>query len=101
MGRKIQTSGLHAVGEIDRAKIMSVLSAFYDKIERIVNNELLLRAHFKAHEKEGARRKHSAHLRLSVPGFEIAATAVGWNILTALQEAVSKLEREALKRVKR
>ena len=63
-------SHLPEVDEIDRAKIDAILSGAYAKLERILNNKLLLRAHFKDEQSAGARRKHFVQMHLSAPGLK-------------------------------
>ena len=100
MERKIQTSNLPDVDEIDRAKIDSTLETTYDKIAKIVGNNFILKANFKDIEKGGARKQHEVHLHISGPGFEVMAKETEWNLITALQKATSVLERETIKKVK-
>ncbi len=101
MERNIQVSNLPDVDEIDKAKIDLALSSSYDKLAKVVNNRVLLRAHFKAYKKQGSRKKHSVQLHLSVPGVELVASESDWNLITALQKALSNLEREAIEKVKK
>ena len=100
MDRNIQLSNLPEVDEIDRAKVDSILAKCFDKLERVLNNEIHLKAHFKDFQKAGSRKNHSVQLHLSLPGIGLSASETDWNLLTALQNAVSKLEREALKKAK-
>ena len=99
--RNIQLSKLPDVDEIDRAKIDSILEACYDKIQIRVNNVVLLRAHFKEYEQSGLRKKHEVQMHLSFPGLELASHATNWNLITALQQAVSKLVREESKKIEK
>tara|TARA_Y100000310_G_scaffold313654_1_gene362253 strand:+ start:11968 stop:12273 length:306 start_codon:yes stop_codon:yes gene_type:complete len=101
MERNIEVSKLPEVDEIDRAKIDASLAACFDKITRLSNNVVLLKAHFKDFGKEGLKKQHLVHLHLSVAGFELAAEATDWNLITALQEAISNIERETIKKMKK
>lgn len=101
MGKNIQIADLPDVDSIDKAKIDSTLANCYDKLQKFLNNEMLLKAHFKEHEVTGKRRKQSIHLHLSAPGIKVIASETGWNLITTLQKAVSTLERETVKKVKR
>ena len=100
MNSNIQMSHLPEVDEIDRAKIDAILSGAYAKLERILNNKLLLRAHFKDEQSAGARRKHFVQMHLSAPGLELASSGSDWNLITALQKAVEAIEKETVKAVK-
>ena len=98
--RNIKLSNLLDVDEIDKAKLDSVLANTYDKLARIVNNTILLRANFKSSTKGGARKHYEIHLHLSIPGIEVVSSSTDWNLLTALEEAALKLEKESIKKMK-
>ncbi len=98
--RNIQVANSPNVDEIDKAKINLSLNKCYDTLYGIVNNKMLLKVHFKEDEATGARKKHSVNLHLSIPGVEVTAVGLGWNLITALQEAIETLERETIKKVK-
>lgn len=99
MDRKIQMSKLPDVDGIDRAKIENSLTKSYDKLQRLLNNDIFLKAHFKDFQKAGSRKNHSVQLHLSLPGIELSSSATDWNLITALQEALENLEREAEKKI--
>jgi ribosome-associated translation inhibitor RaiA len=97
--RKIQISKLPKVDEIDRAKLDGSLAKSYDKLKKLLNNDIFLKAHFKDFQRAGSRKNHSVQLHLSLPGLELSSSATDWNLITALQEALGKLEREAEKKI--
>ena len=99
--RKIEVSNFPELDSFEKSKAETSLKAAFDKIEEIVHNEILLHVHFKRHETEGKRTKHSVHLKLSLPGRPVIATESGWNPVTVLQKALKTLEREIIKYVKR
>jgi len=100
MERNIQIVHLPDIDAIQKSRIDSALSGCYDKLQRIASNELLLKAHFKQHESDGKRTKYSVHLHLLLPGIGAVASETGWNLLNVLQDAVAKLERESIKKLK-
>jgi len=100
-GRRIEASNLPDLDSFEKSKVESALILSFDKLQRIANNELLLRAHFKQHETEGKRIKHSVHLKLAIPGKTLVSSESGWNHVNVLQKALKALEREATKSVKR
>ncbi len=91
-------SKLPEVDEIDRAKIEASLTKSYDRLQKLLNNDIFLKAHFKDFQRAGSRKNHSVQLHLSLPGIELSSSATDWNLITALQEALGKIEREAEKR---
>ncbi len=100
-GRKIEASNLPEVDSFDKSKIESALILSFDKLQKITNNEMLLHAHFKQHETDGAKTKHSVHLKLTIPGRTFVASETGWVLVSILQKALSVLERETVESVKR
>ncbi len=99
--RKIDASNLPELDSFDKSKVESALILSFDKLQKITNNEMLLHAHFKQHESEGAKTKHSVHLKLSIPGMTFVASETGWTLVPVLQKALSVLERETVESVKR
>jgi len=99
--RKIEASHFPEIDSFEKSKVESALNASFDKLQRLVNNDLMLRVHFKQHEAQGNRTKHSVHLKLSLPGKTFVASESGWNLVNVLQKALGVLEREATESVKR
>ena len=96
--RNIQLSNAPEFTEPDKKRVMRTLNAFYDKAAKILHTEdLMLLIHFKSHEKEGMRKKHSVHAKLDAPGFSANAKGHSWNYLTALQDALEALMKEIIK----
>ncbi len=100
-GRKIEASNLPELDSFDKGRVESALILSFDKLQKIVNNEMILHAHFKQHETDGTKTKHTVHLKLSIPGNTFVASETGWIIVSVLQKALSVLEREAIESVKR
>ena len=99
--RKIEASNLPELDSFDKSKVESALILSFDKLQKITNNEMLLHAHFKQHESEGTKTKHSVHLKLSIPGRVFVASETGWALVQVLQKALEVLERETIESVKR
>jgi ribosome-associated translation inhibitor RaiA len=100
-GRKIEVSDLPELDSFQKSAVENSICASFDKLKRIVDNEILLNVHFKRHQVEGKRAKHSVHLKLSLPGRPVVASESGWNPVSVLQKALKVLEREVVKGVKR
>jgi ribosome-associated translation inhibitor RaiA len=99
--RRIETSNVPKLDSFSLGKVESALSLSFDKLQTAVSNELLLHAHFKQHEVQGKRTKHSVHLKLVFPGKTVVASESGWQPVKVLQKALNVLEREAIESVKR
>ena len=99
--RNIEVSSLPEIDSFEKSKIESALILSFDKIARVVNNELLLHAHFKQHKNEGPKVKHSVHLKLTFPGKTTVASESGWELLKILQIALNNLERETVESIKK
>ena len=95
--RKIQVIDMPKTDDIDYSIIESTITKFYDKIERKVKHEPLLRIHFKERKKEGLRRMHSIKLMLSFAGNNLTVSAEGWTLITVLQDAFKTLENKMQK----
>ncbi len=99
--RRIDASNLPKLDSFANARLETALNFSFDKLQKVVNNEMLLHAHFKQHEAQGNRTKHSVHLKLSFPGKTVVASESGWNPINTLQASLKTLEREAIESAKR
>ena len=99
--RKIEASNLPELDGFNKSKAESALILSFDKLQKLVNNQVLLHVHFKRHETGGKRAKHSVHVKLGLPGKTLVASESGWNVVNVLQKALKALEREAIESVKR
>lgn len=100
--RNLQLIGLPELDGPDRAIFEQSLTETYDKLGRIINNEIELTLHVKTHETGGLRRKYSVHCRLNSPGLNISASsAKKWKFLPCAQDALQTLEREVLGKIRK
>lgn len=99
--RLIETSNLPDIDTFEEKTLESAFSKSFDKLRTIVKNDLRLHAHFKRHEVEGKKTKHSVHLKLSFPGKTVVASESGWSLPNIAQKALKALERETLKALKK
>ena len=100
-GRKIEASDLPELDSFEKSKVRSALILAFDKIQKKVNNEIFLHAHFKQHEEDGGRSKHTVNLKLTLPGRSFVASETEWVCVDALQKALKVLEREAVEGLKK
>jgi len=99
--RNIQISDLPGLDSFEEQKLKQALEKSFDRLQNIVHNELSLHVHFKQHEVEGRKAKHSVHLKLSFPGKTIVASESGWLLPGVAQKALEAIERETLKALKK
>ncbi len=99
--RTIEASNLPKLDSFEKSKMQTALLLSFGRLQKLVNNQVLLHVHFKQHKATGRRAKHSVHLKLSFPGKTFIASESGWNAVNVLQKALKALEREAIESVKR
>lgn len=99
--RNIQVSNLPKLDSFEEERLETALTKSFDKLQKVLNNQVLLHVHFKRHNATGRRAKHSVHLKLSLPGKTLVASESGWNAVNVLQKALKALERAATESVKR
>jgi len=95
--RNIQIVDAPELDEIDFAKVNQTIDNSYDRVKKSLGSPYALLIHFKQYKKDGARTKHSVHIRASSPGLNLKAEHVSWNLISSLQNALSELEREIRK----
>ncbi len=100
--RNIQLIHFPELDEVDYATAEKEISSAYDKIEKILNNEIFLAIHVKSIEKGGMRKKYSLHIRLNSTGINVLVKSENkWTFLSALQDALKTLTRQISEKVKR
>ena len=97
--RKIQVSNAPGFDGVEESEISNALCVAYDKLQRIINNELLLSLNFKSHD-VGKKIEHEVHLKLSFPGKTVIASESGWVVVGLVHKALHVLERETIEAVK-
>ncbi len=95
--RNIQISNMPGFTEPDKEKAFARINSFYDKATKLLGHNPLLSIHFKSYEKQGMRKKHAVHTKISGATFSAKAEASSWNSLTALQQALDTLMKELAK----
>ncbi len=71
------------------------------KLQRLVHNDFKLIIHLKSYDKDGARQKFSVTMRLDYPGRLVEATAVDWDVITALRKAFDGTKNEIQKMLRK
>ena len=99
--RNIQYVGMPDLDAIDKSRVLAALESSYDKILKIINNELLMKVHFKEQRSSGKTSKHTVNINLSFSGLNIVSKESDWRLINAVQKATFWLGREAIKAVKR
>jgi hypothetical protein len=99
--RNIEISNIPELDAFEEEKVKTALKKSFDRLKAIVHNELTLHVHFKQHEVEGQKAKHSVHLKLSFPGKTIVASEFGWLLPGVVQKSLEALERETFKALKK
>ncbi|MEM4598772.1 MAG: CBS domain-containing protein [Candidatus Diapherotrites archaeon] len=94
---KIQISGMPALSSLDEEKAKTRIKAAYEKLERLLPADVMLSIHFKSQRKKGMRARHLVKAKVTSGKFSFNASSESWNLLTALEDALSVLQKEALK----
>ncbi len=93
----IRLLGFPQLDEVDDETARKALEKGHARLLRhFFGFELVLQA--KRFSASGSRKQHEVHARLMAPGVVLASTATGWNFLSALQESLGGLEKEAVKK---
>ncbi|MBI2530307.1 MAG: CBS domain-containing protein [Candidatus Diapherotrites archaeon] len=94
--RNIQFISMPKIDEIDMHTLNNSVNEAYDKLQRVVQSILSLNIQFKEYSAQFGRTKYEVHAHFSAPGLTLVATDADWNLLSAVQGAMRKLEKEAL-----
>ena len=91
----IQINGIELLdNEADKERAQELLNEYGPKIERMLSNDVVMRVHFKEHEKEGNRVKHSISVRIEYGNNLFQADDFDWDLARAIHKVMKKLENE-------
>ncbi len=93
----IHTTHLPDVDEIDKAKIDSMLTKTFTRVQRGMKGEVHMHIVFKQSNKAGLRAKTLVSIRVEGAGKPYSSRAEDWKVLLATKEACSALESEISK----
>jgi|SRR3989338_2942919 len=97
--KQIQIIGIKELDEMELEAVNRIADKGYDKIKRELKHEVSITVHIKSHDKEGAQRKYSVHVKAMAPTRIFTSTkAVDWSLEAALHksfEDVVKMIRHA------
>lgn len=99
--RSIQFIGLPELDEIDSSKVQETANKAFDKLQKILGRLSYIAIHVKALHATGGRKQYFVHARASVPTMMLVATSSNWNLITAVQESLKDLEKEASKKFRK
>jgi CBS domain-containing protein len=94
-GVYVQVTNLHGEDSFTQAKIDSMTTEFVKKMGKMVNDIQSLMLHIERHQK-GGKTKYSVRTRL-FPGVFVSHSW-DWDLATAAQSALDKLEKEVMKK---
>jgi CBS domain-containing protein len=93
----IQYVGLEEL-DIDtyvKMQVKRIVSRHATKLDHYFSNEFQFIVHIKEYSKDGDKHKYSVHLRVAYPGAVVPSSeASAWNVRTAVQEGLKRLESE-------
>ncbi|MCX8189746.1 MAG: CBS domain-containing protein [Candidatus Diapherotrites archaeon] len=98
---RIQISDMPKLSKLDEEKARAKIKSIYEKIKRILHDDVMLSIHFKSQKKTGLRAKHFVKAKVTSGSFKFNASSESWNLFTALENVLSILSKEALKNSKR
>jgi len=91
----IQVKGIELIeDENDQERIKELLNEYGPKIERMLDNDVVLEIHFKEYEKEGNRVKHSVSAKINYANNIFQASDFDWDLARVIHKVMKKLETE-------
>lgn len=96
-GVYIQITGLNQVEDsFDREKVDSIIEEYARKIGKIYEGIEYFFIHIKSSRKEGEKSLYSIRARVSTSAGLYVSRSSGWNLVTAVEEAMERLERQVV-----
>ena len=101
MDRKIELSNMPEVDSMNKQLLTEIAERQYDKFEKIFGESTALKITFKESSKTGNKSRYDVNAMLIVNNKTLSSKATEWDVITALQKALSKLNSEAAKAMKK
>ncbi len=92
----IQFIGVRELEPEEQQVVSNLSTEYYQKLKRSVKNFTSLAVHVKTHNKGGAKKKFSVHIRLIAPThiIESRKAAADWDLARTLHKAFKNIENE-------
>lgn len=101
MDRKIELSNMPEVDSMTKQLLTDIAEKQYDKFEKILGGNTALKINFKESSKTGNKSRYDINAMLIVNNKTLVSKAIEWDVIEALQKAMSKLNSEAVKAMKK
>lgn len=101
MDRKIELSNIPELDSMTKQLLTEIVEKQYDKFEKILGESTSLKINFKESSKTGNKSRYDVNAMLIINNKTLVSKATEWDIIEALQKALSKLNSEAVKAMKK
>ena len=101
MNRKIEFSNIPELDSMNKQLLIETAERQYDKFEKILGENTSLKINFKESSKTGNKSRYDVHAMLVVNNKTIVSKSSEWDAIDALHKALSKLNSEAVKAMKK
>jgi len=92
----VEFSKFPEIDEVDSALLYKSLEHFFKKVS-IEEGDAKLHLAVKEYKKGGLRVQHEVHAKLTLAGEQYFAQVTDWKLLSSVQEALKKVEKEVQK----
>ncbi|MFH1240661.1 MAG: hypothetical protein V1672_05625 [Candidatus Diapherotrites archaeon] len=100
MDRKIELSNMPELDSMTKQLLIETAERQYDKFEKFFGESTSLKINFKESSKTGNKSRYDVNAMLITNNKTLASKATEWDVVSALQKALSKLNNEAVKAMK-
>lgn len=91
----VQIIGIEELTSPDEEAVLSKLSKeYYEKIQRVLNNETKITLHIKAHTKGGKAKKWDLRVKVMAPTRIFESQESDWDFARAMHKAFNNIERQ-------
>ncbi|MAG18261.1 MAG: hypothetical protein CL944_02185 [Candidatus Diapherotrites archaeon] len=93
----IQITHLPKQDEIKKQSLINAIEKSYGKLTSFLPGELMLEIHFRESKKQGNREQFEVKANANVAGISLHSKFIDWDSEKALKQALTALEKEAIK----
>lgn len=101
---QIQYVGLQDLEEVDQEMVKKLCAEYYDKVKRMLKNEVDVKVHIKSQANEGHRHRYEVSISANAPTMKFDASKhsqqAQWDLASVIHEGFKSLMKEIEHRFK-
>ncbi|HII71406.1 TPA: hypothetical protein HA265_01485 [Candidatus Woesearchaeota archaeon] len=95
---EIQFVGLKELEDVDQKMVQTLCTEYYDKVKRMLHNDVGMKIHIKTLKKQGARHLYEVQIQANSPTIKFDSSKhsqqAQWDLASSIHESFKNLMKE-------